>query len=469
MNRVSCLFASGVLLLAGCAAPLRLHEDYRTRAFDRPGAPPPYPQRASLKLEQSPLRHVTLAQARRLAIERNHTVKQATASVEEARARIGEARAAFLPTLTGTLSRTLNQKVTEVSIPGGGSFFLSPKYISRGQARLSISLFAFGRDKAAVAAARANLDSEFMNERLAKQQLLFETTQAWYRIHEAASDVQVVEDSLQAAQQQLQDARNIFLAGRSAKDAVLTAKVNQLTEDHRLLVAKNALKQARRVLNVLLARPVDAPLDLAPAPPFWKVKLDQAMLVAWARRHNPGLGALRSARVALNKQRESQALSWAPEISGILGADYSSFRQGTGFSTNYTATVSVQFTPINGGRRITRLQEIHAQLARISEQEQQAMLTLDQNIAQTIQNIQELEHQVLVSREAVVAAKENYRILANRFKNGKTTSREVLDAQVTLSNSKNALHRAVFGQRIQLAQLEALVGVPEEAWLKRAP
>ena len=58
-----------------------------------------------LVLDKEPIEGLTVRRARDLALVRNHTAKAAAAAVEAARARIAEARAAFLPTLSGRLQR----------------------------------------------------------------------------------------------------------------------------------------------------------------------------------------------------------------------------------------------------------------------------------------------------------------------------------------------------------------------------
>ena len=78
---------------------------------------------------------------------------------------------------------------------------------SRHAAQLAVSLFSGGRDWEAVKAARANLTTRILDERSVRQQLLFEVTQAWYRIHEAEAQVQVSSDQLKASERQLEDAQ----------------------------------------------------------------------------------------------------------------------------------------------------------------------------------------------------------------------------------------------------------------------
>jgi outer membrane protein TolC len=70
-----------------------------------------------------------------------------------------------------------------------------------------------------------------------------------------------------------------------------------------------------------------------------------------------------------------------------------------------------------------------------------------------------------LAAQSIVASEENRRIITERFRGGKTTAREVLESDTTLSNSRFTYNRARFAYRIILANLEALIGVEELDWI----
>lgn len=452
---------------SGCASPLGIPEGYRQRAYEAATDPgPDLMAPVETPLDVSPLEDLTLERALELALQRNHTVAAAKETVRATIARIAEARAAFLPTISGTIGRTFNKETTTVTVGGGQTFNISPKNTTTARGNITMSLFAFGRDLEQLLASQANVSTEIFNERAIRQELLFAVTQAWLACHLADSDVVVAQDSLAASERQLKDAENVYEAGRQTRDAVLTAQVNKLRSQQELITAENAQRQSRRVLNTLLSRDVDAKLVLAPAPEFRPAIVNPKRLTALARQHNPTLMAFRSNRQSLEHQRESLERSFAPELVGDLGASYSDFRDASGFATNYTANVSLTWTPVNAGLRIGRINEIHALLAQLREQEIQTVLDIGLGIEETVEDLAEFESQFRLATEAVAAARENYRIISDRFRAGRTTSREVLDAQVTLSDSRNSLSRAIVAHEVELARLESFVGVARDAWLQ---
>lgn len=347
---------------------------------------------------------------------------------------------------------------------GPASFTIIPGDQINGQAVLQLSLFAWGRDSLNLDAARLDATTEAFAERAVRQELCFRIAQAWFGIHEARSNVKVAQDALASSRRQVQDAQNLLDAGRATKDQLLTARVNQLSNEQLLLVARNAVRQSRRVLNALLGRPADAEVSLAEAPPFAEAGVDKALLVALGRAHNPQLLAFRSRRDALEKRREALFRAFFPEAVARGVYDYTDFSGASGFQSNQTATFGFQWRPFDAGRRMGQIEQFKALLVQVRHQERDAHLQLEVDIANAVQNLAELASQVRVATQSIEAAEENYRIVSDRFNAGRTTSREVLEAEATLSQSQFSYNQARFQYMVVLAQLELLTGVRRDTW-----
>ena len=63
-----------------------------------------------------------------------------------------------------------------------------------------------------------------------------------------------------------------------------------------------------------------------------------------------------------------------------------------------------------------------------------------------------------VSREAEAQAEEGLRIIKNRYENGLTTVTDLLRAELALTGAKTNQLRALFDQRVSVANLELQSG-----------
>ena len=99
------------------------------------------------------------------------------------------------------------------------------------------------------------------------------------------------------------------------------------------------------------------------------------------------------------------------------------------------------------------------------ERELQAIQELDLGIQRTLLDIGEAESAAELANQSISASTENYRIVSEKFRNGKVTTRELLEAQTTLSTSRFSLNQARFGHLTLLAALEAQLGIAEADWV----
>jgi outer membrane protein TolC len=443
-----------------------LPSGYRERNYDEAGAGSTGLPAAETLLDASPIADLDAATARDLALLRHPDPRAAAAAVEAAMAEARKVRAAFLPEVEMGIRRTHFDRTRSVSIPGGASFSLGGQDVTTGEASLTISLFAFGRDGERLRAAGARVATEILAERGARQRLLHEVDQAWLSLHETTLQIGVAEEALRAAERQHEDAANLFASGRVTQDAVFTAEVEARRRRHELQLASNAALHARRVMNTLLRREPEAETALAPAPGWSELRFDAALLRARAREHNPGALAFRTRARELAHLRESVERSFLPELTGSLAAEYTDFTEATGFSTNYSAAIALSWRPWSGGRDLAELDRIHAELARVREEEIAFLLELDLRIARTSDEVAEAEAEYRWTRDSVGAATENLRIVGDRFRAGRANAQEVLEAQSTLSSARFLMNRARFRQLRLVSLLEAEVGLPRETWLQ---
>ena len=79
-------------------------------------------------------------------------------------------------------------------------------------------------------------------------------------------------------------------------------------------------------------------------------------------------------------------------------------------------------------------------------------------VKQAYQDLKVAQENIHTAIEALEQAKENYRITDLQYKEGITTSTEVLDARAFLTQAEFNYHRALYGYRIAKAELERAIG-----------
>lgn len=205
-----------------------------------------------------------------------------------------------------------------------------------------------------------------------------------------------------------------------------------------------------------MSGPVDAAAPDTSAPPMLPMSLEEA--VAELRASGPVLQAARAderrTRAGLSVERNA----YLPELSiiGTAGAYDARFFPSATYRRQLAFNVSL---PIwSGGQRevsIARARALHdISAAQLADQERAAT----QVMSESYLGYETARAGVELAQIGVAAAAENYRVQRARYGGGSGSILDLLEAQVTLSESEVELIRARQSARLALAQLEALLG-----------
>ena len=79
-------------------------------------------------------------------------------------------------------------------------------------------------------------------------------------------------------------------------------------------------------------------------------------------------------------------------------------------------------------------------------------------VTDAFQRLEVSEKNIQTAMEALVQAKENFRLTNLQYRDGITTSTEVLDARTFLTQAEMNHHNTIYGYRIAEAELKRAVG-----------
>ncbi|HEX6251024.1 MAG TPA: TolC family protein [Gemmatimonadaceae bacterium] len=396
---------------------------------------------------------VTLAEARSRAAA---IAPAAVAARSELNAALWERRSATAQLITPNL--TASTSYTRFSSPffNFGTGTVTPNSTN---ATLQASYTLFGARKfAELSRSRASVASAEAQEVAARFGTALETDRAFYAAVADRELVRVAADRLKRAQEQLAIARVRVTVG----EAIASDSLQLMLEVNRarlaVLRADSALTVSRLRLGreIGLSGPVDAAAPDTSAPPALPMSLEEA--VAELRASGPVLQAARAderrTRAGLSVERNA----YLPELSiiGTAGAYDARFFPSATYRRQLAFNVSL---PIwSGGQReltIARARALHdISAAQLADQERAAT----QVMSESYHGYETARAGVELAQIGVAAAAENYRVQRARYGGGSGTILDLLEAQVTLSESEVELIRSRQSARLALAQLEALLG-----------
>ncbi len=414
---------------------------------------------------QEPQR-LSLADAIRIASSTAPQVALAELREREARTKVGQARAAFLPSVGGAAyenERTFNRLTTGFdfpSLPGTAPFPIILGPVKSYDARVKASQTLFdGASWARLGAARTGVQVSVAERRGTAEAAAQGAALAY--LHRARAGAQL---AARRADEALADtlahlATQQERAGVTPHIDAVRARTQYVAALGERVVAENQVDQA----DITLARALgidpttrfalaDTMMETLSAPGVVSDSLAGALAQAQARR--PELDAERARLARAESERRATSLERLPRVdvsgdwgpSGVQLADATPTRQ-------WTVAVSVPL--LDGLRRESRLAEQGALIreSQVRLHDLQSQLTAE--VAGALLDIANGERQQEVAVERLALADQEVAEARERFAQGVANNIEVIDAQSSLVRARDALiearHATAVG-RLELAR-----------------
>lgn len=319
-------------------------------------------------------------------------------------------------------------------------------------------LFTGGQKIAELSRSAAALESARADE-LRQRFITAQLTEAdYYAVLANAELDRVARDRLVRAQEQLAVARARVVSGAAVSTDSLNLRLELARAQAGAIQQSSALRFSRLALGrrVGVMGAVDAePVDTAPAP---DLPIALADAISEAAQQGPEY------RIAAANERAASAV-YRAELGNYLPRATLTFSSNTVDQKfypklfNQTSLVLGISLPIwNNGIRELNLSraKVNKDVARVTREDMDRGVLADVTNAYDAYNVSRATAQL--AREAVVIARENFRVQQTRYTAGATTILDLITAQVALSNAEATLVQAVYATRLSRAGLETILG-----------
>jgi outer membrane protein TolC len=332
------------------------------------------------------------------------------------------------------------------------------EYISQADAHEAVSLTNFAdyrKSSAALAQARAKAE-------IATRGLVVTVTQAYYGLVAAQRKHSTAQRAATEAQGFLKISRQLQNGGEVARADVVKASIQAQQRQRDLQEAELDMQHSRLNLAVLLFADwnenfsvVDDLQTLEPLPAFPEVEVA-------AKKNNP---ELRAALAALEVANHKVTAAWGgllPSLSVdyFYGIDSNQFAIRTDGVRNlgYSTVATLQIPIFSWGADRSKLKQ--AEMRR-----DQAKLELSHEQRQLLAHLRQFYEEASTARlemESLAGSAEmaadSLRLTNLRYQAGESTVLEVVDAQNTLTQARNAYDDGQVRYRVAVANLQTLTG-----------
>jgi len=305
---------------------------------------------------------------------------------------------------------------------------------------------------------------------IARRGLAATVTRAYYTLLTGQRKYATAQQALDQAKQYLDISQRLEGGGEVAHSDTVKSEIQYAAQDQAFRESKLAMDTARLDLAVLLFRDFDQnfgvvdDLNLAPAlPVFTEVQ-------TMAERGNPDLQVANAALRAAQLDVKIAHQAYLPTLTADLayGIEANAFalhstvaafpERGPLPNLGYFLTVSLNVPIWDWGTRASKVRQAALKREQANVELSATQRVLVRNLQGFYQEAQTALAQVDSLRRSVDLASESLRLNGLRYQAGEATILELVDAQTTLTQARNAYDDGQVRYRLAIANLQTLTG-----------
>ncbi len=384
----------------------------------------------------------------------NQNIASFEAAYQQSRALVGEARAAYFPTVglsaggtrsgSGGRGALVNSGTSVSTVNTGG---VSNSYQVEGD--VSWELDVWGKVRREVASEKAGEQAaaaDVANARLSAQATL---AQDYFQLRALDATQKLLDDTVVAFQKSLELTQNRYNQGIAARSDVLQAQTQLQSAQASAVNNGIARAQFEHAIAVLVGEPASsfsiAVMPLTAEPPSVPAQLPTALL-----ERRPDIAAAERRAAAANEQIGVAIAAYFPTVSlsatgGFQGSELSNLL--TAPMRFWTLGPQLAGTLFDAGLRGAQTDAARATYDQQVATYRQAVLTAFQDVEDNLVSLRVLEREIVIQQQAVQSAQQALAIVTNQYKAGTSTYLTVITSQTAAYQAEQTLAN-IAGERM---------------------
>jgi outer membrane protein len=401
------------------------------------------------------------------AIDANLNLKQSREEVKAAEENRKASITQFFPTLSASYdyvhrNKELTQELTGLGT--GPDFVVRPDdqytFVTSFNQPLFRGFSLINQYKVA----DLGLDAAEFGEKVTRQDVILDAKNAFYSVLKAEKLLGVVKQRVTQIAAQKDVAENFFEVGMSPLNDLLQAQASLAIARQDFIVAQNNLAIAKSQFNIILRRPVNAPVKIQDLLDYLPFVYDFTYCLETAKENRLEITVADLEVEIAEKEVNLAKKDYFPSVNlrgnyTRTGDDWKSKGgEGISDSTSWEIQASAEWEFWQWGRTQFGVREKLHRFSQARYRRSQILDNIELEVKTSYLRTKESEKNIITVEKAIEQAKENFRINQERFKEQVATTTDVLDAQTLLSNTLTDYFTALYDFKISKATLFRSMG-----------
>ena len=304
---------------------------------------------------------------------------------------------------------------------------------------------------------RIGRDMAEQQVRAQQQSIINQVTRTYYAILQTQSALQTTDETIKLYQE-LDRVTGEYVVQRVAlKTESLEVKTRLARSEYDALTLRDQAASQKEQLNQLLGRDIRTEFEVSPVPEFSRFETDLSSARSYAMEMRPEVQEAQLKIQQAEYDRRIKKSAYIPDVS--LNFNYQS-AQNIYFMPKHNASIglAVVWEPFDWGRKRWELSEKDKSLdqARNGLHETQNQVLMEVN--GKYRQLQQARSLLTIGQLAQETARENVRILSNRYSMQAALLKDVLQAQTSLTESHHQYRQALLAFWMARADFQKAIG-----------
>jgi outer membrane protein TolC len=316
-------------------------------------------------------------------------------------------------------------------------------------------IWDFGRTPNLIKFSKANLRASKLDLSADASQIVLDTKIAYYTALTEKHDFEAKRKLVESKLKRLEQLENFLQTGRATKLEVARAKVDLGNARLEMLTAQANFKKAKIELAKAMGMEGEFEYELEDMLDYKPVDVDLDAAVKSALEKRPEMKSLEEREEGLQASARASLQSFYPTILGRVAYRF----EGEGATgPDFIGGLGLVMPIFDGFSKYSGVKESRAMLSRARSE----MDTLRQRIISEVKeaylDLTLAEEAVSVARDSMASAQDNYGLVSEVYKMGKTSLVELTEAEALKEDTGANYIRAIYNYKIAVARLERAIG-----------
>lgn len=396
---------------------------------------------------------LTLPEAIDLGIANSKYLHQNELAIQKASASLTEAKQNRLPNASASGSYLqLSQADVNLKIKNNnpvGQPNETPKVGNAmyGTLNLSLPIYTGGKLKFGIIAAELLEKATRLDLEIQKEDVINNTIEAYANLFKAIKAVALVKENLAQAKQREKEFSDLEKNGLLARNDLLKTQLQTANTELALLDAENNLELAKLNMNLLLGQPLETTIQIDTLSISYNngtFALSQYLQFAKGFRPDVAANQLRAdASEMVTKSIKAERMPSLALTGGYIAANIPKVLTIT---NAINIGVGVKYNIASLWKNKAKVQQAESNTKQLQLQNEIINDKITQQVSSQYFNVLHAQKKVLVLEQATEQAKENFRIVKNKYNNSLATLSDLLEADVSnLQSELNLIFAKVDG------------------------